>query len=62
MAQRLQTGSSEEEETQMTHDKIVLCTPSTPSNRQSGKIGWAILWLLGIPLPVLLVIYLIIHH
>jgi hypothetical protein len=31
-------------------------------NRQSGKIGWAILWLLGIPLPVLLVIYLFVHH
>ncbi len=29
---------------------------------QSGKIGWALLWLLGIPLPVLLVIYLIRGH
>jgi hypothetical protein len=63
MAQRLHCVSSEEEETHMTRDKIVLSTPSTlPSNRQSGKIGWAILWLLGIPLPVLLVIYLIFHH
>jgi len=26
---------------------------------QAGKIGWAIMWLLGIPLPVLIVIYLI---
>ncbi len=26
---------------------------------RSGKIGWALLWLLGIPLPVLLIIYLI---
>ena len=26
---------------------------------QSGKVGWALLWLLGIPLPVLLVIYFI---
>ena len=25
----------------------------------SGKIGWALLWLLGVPLPVLLVIYLL---
>lgn len=25
----------------------------------SGKIGWALLWLLGIPLPVLLIIYFI---
>lgn len=28
----------------------------------SGKIGWALLWLLGIPLPVLLIIYLIKGH
>jgi hypothetical protein len=28
-------------------------------DRQSGKIGWAILWLLGIPLPVLIILYLI---
>lgn len=26
---------------------------------QNGKVGWALLWLLGIPLPVLLVIYFI---
>lgn len=28
-------------------------------DRQSGKVGWAILWLLGIPLPVLIILYLI---
>jgi hypothetical protein len=26
---------------------------------ESGKIGYALLWLLGIPLPILLLIYLI---
>jgi hypothetical protein len=26
---------------------------------QEGKVGWILLWLLGIPLPVLLVLYLI---
>jgi hypothetical protein len=26
---------------------------------ESGKIGYALLWLLGIPLPLLLIIYLI---
>ncbi len=31
-------------------------------NRQAGKIGWALLWLMGIPLPVLLIIYLIRGH
>lgn len=29
---------------------------------ESGKIGWALLWLLGVPLPVLLIIYLIRGH
>jgi hypothetical protein len=24
---------------------------------EKGKIGWIILWLLGIPLPILLVLY-----
>lgn len=26
---------------------------------QEGKVGWILMWLLGIPLPVLLVLYLI---
>jgi hypothetical protein len=29
---------------------------------QSGKIGYALLWLLGVPIPVLLIIYLIRGH
>jgi hypothetical protein len=33
--------------------------PQRALNRQSGKIGWAILWLLGVPLPLLLIAYLI---
>ncbi len=31
-------------------------------NRQAGKIGYAILWLLGVPLPILLIVYLIRGH
>jgi len=27
--------------------------------REDGKAGWILLWLLGIPLPVLLVLYMI---
>jgi hypothetical protein len=27
--------------------------------RESGRIGWIVLWLLGIPIPVLLVLYLL---
>ena len=26
---------------------------------QTGKIGWILLWLLGIPIPVLIVIFLL---
>lgn len=25
--------------------------------REEGKIGWVLLWLLGIPIPILLVLY-----
>jgi hypothetical protein len=32
--------------------------PQIISNVQ-GKVGWAVLWLLGVPVPVLLVLYLI---
>ena len=28
-------------------------------NSEAGKIGWILLWLLGIPLPILLVLYLL---
>ena len=26
---------------------------------ESGKVGYALLWLLGVPLPILLIIYLL---
>jgi hypothetical protein len=26
---------------------------------QTGKIGWILLWLLGVPIPVLLVLFLL---
>jgi len=28
-------------------------------SRQKGKIGWILLWLLGVPIPVLLVLFLL---
>lgn len=37
-------------------------TESNTLNRilnESGKIGWAILWLMGVPLPILFVLYLL---
>jgi hypothetical protein len=26
---------------------------------ESGRVGWVLLWLLGVPIPVLLVLYLL---
>jgi len=28
-------------------------------NNEKGKIGWILLWALGIPLPILVVLYLL---
>jgi hypothetical protein len=28
-------------------------------NNQDGKIGWILLWALGVPIPVLVVLYLL---
>ncbi|HKU14212.1 MAG TPA: hypothetical protein VJQ52_07430 [Steroidobacteraceae bacterium] len=27
--------------------------------REQGKIGWILLWLLGVPIPILLVLFLL---
>ncbi|HWK76026.1 MAG TPA: hypothetical protein VNQ81_17245 [Povalibacter sp.] len=27
--------------------------------RQEGKLGWILLWLLGVPIPILLVLFLV---
>lgn len=32
--------------------------PVPPQPAEAGKVGWALAWLLGVPLPLLLVIYL----
>lgn len=29
------------------------------SSRNAGKIGWLLLWLMGIPVPVLIVLFLL---
>jgi hypothetical protein len=29
------------------------------ARRQTGKIGWILLWLLGIPIPILFVLFLL---
>ena len=33
----------------------------TPKDPETGKAGYALAWLLGVPLPLLLIIYLIAH-
>jgi hypothetical protein len=27
------------------------------TGRESGKVGWILLWLIGIPIPILLILY-----
>ena len=31
------------------------------ASKESGAVGWVLLWLLGIPLPILLIVYLILR-
>lgn len=28
-------------------------------NKEEGKVGWILLWLLGIPIPILLILFLL---
>ena len=28
-------------------------------NRQAGKLGWILLWAIGVPVPILLVLFLL---
>jgi hypothetical protein len=37
--------------------KTNMKTPTT-DKRSAGKIGWALLWLMGIPIPILLLFFL----
>jgi hypothetical protein len=33
--------------------------PVTSLKRQAGKMGWILLWAIGVPIPVLLVLFLL---
>jgi hypothetical protein len=33
--------------------------PGSRSRLQSGRVGWILLWLLGVPIPVLLALYML---
>ncbi len=35
-----------------------IATTSSNIKTKEGKIGWALLWLMGVPIPVLLVLFL----
>lgn len=47
--------------------EILACSWTAPSERkmigmrhsEEGKVGWILLWVLGIPLPILVVLYLL---
>ena len=33
--------------------------PITSLRHQSGKLGWILLWAIGVPIPVLLILFLL---
>jgi hypothetical protein len=33
-------------------------TDSANTRNKEGKIGWALLWLIGVPIPILLIFFL----
>lgn len=39
--------------------EVLTKEPSMRQRPSTGKIGWVLLWLLGIPLPVLLLLYVL---
>lgn len=40
-------------------EERVMKDPNRRQGHQEGKAGWILLWLLGIPIPVLLVLFLL---
>lgn len=38
---------------------MILRDKLTVPRREKGKAGWILLWLLGVPIPVLLVLFLL---
>jgi hypothetical protein len=48
----------------LTSPDVRVASPANPnsaaaSNPRAGKVGWILLWLLGIPIPVLLILFLL---
>lgn len=37
--------------------KVLQNSNARNKQHESGKVGWALLWLIGVPLPVLLILY-----
>jgi hypothetical protein len=40
-------------------EKIPMNSPDRTPSTQRGKIGWLLLWLIGIPVPILLLLFLL---
>jgi hypothetical protein len=39
--------------------KLLLMRITIQSKRIEGRVGWILLWLLGVPLPILLILFLL---
>jgi hypothetical protein len=50
-------NTREDSDGRMFHMKNIFQNIKTRTFSTAGKIGWAILWLLGVPLPILLILY-----
>jgi hypothetical protein len=36
-----------------------MARPDASRRREEGRVGWVMLWLLGVPVPVLLLLYVL---
>jgi hypothetical protein len=61
LRQNLDVDADDDEELVLDAEDLILEEEEVGESRsaESGKIGWALAWLLGVPLPLLLVIYLV---
>jgi hypothetical protein len=49
------------EASDMDHKSSIIVADASKPTGQEGVIGWGILWLLGIPLPILLIAWLLLR-
>jgi hypothetical protein len=41
------------------HNNNMFMKIRTNEKQEAGKVGWLVLWLLGIPIPILLILFLL---